>query len=192
MNQYGIFNSYDEFVDLVECEESEIEEIVRILNKVNYGCFYYEVIKPRTFEEYMTELKEREKEYDVEKREEAKGNLEKDLHALETLVAVKELLDEFNLPETEDWEPLFEAMGAKIKGSRLPVTIHDYVNRYDYTSRGRKRMSKGERLSYASITVDIPSSAGFFYFYGKEENNFDIADDISLLQERVTSKSFGS
>lgn len=192
MNQYGIFNSYDEFVDLVECEENEIEEIVRILNKVNYGGFYYEVVKPRTFDEYMTELKEREKEYYVEQREKAKESLEKDLHALETLVAVKELLDEFNLPETEDWEPLFEAMGAKIKGSRLPVTIHDYVNGYDYTSRGRKRMPKGERFSYAPITVDVPSSMGFFHFYDKEENNFDIADDISFLQERVANKSFGS
>lgn len=115
----------------------------------------------------------------------------KDKRAIRVLSKVKELLDEFNLPETEDWEPLFEAMGAKIKGSRLPITIHDCVNGYDYTSRGRKRMSKGERLGHFPIVVDIPSTAGFFHFYDKE-NNFNIADDISLLQERITNKSFGS
>lgn len=128
------------------------------------------------------ELKEKEAQEEMKRIQRAKDGIE-------YLKKVKEVLAPFDLTHNltkEKFKGYVKELHKAVVDAKLDVHLFD--SEYDYNSDGTiEEYVRGERISYYPISVHYNSPVADFYRYGF--GNYDIDDDIAMLEEYIRERS---
>lgn len=137
----------------------------------------------------LEKLKEEEKDFLAEKREELEKYIEQTKTTIDELIKIRELFKPFNIPENlteEKFRDVLPDLWDLIKAKQLNVSLcYDKVKYYNDGStfdekKPHRELMWGYRRDPIIVYID-ESDRGFCYNYGK----YDIDDDISEVQKEL-------